>query len=122
LLLLSDEVADAVSEHDVRLVTEAFPDLDYNADGTLMIEAVKQSWDPERVASRALRVAQEGRIDASDGSDLEVNVPTICLHGDAPNAVEVARAVRKRLDAAGVDVVALKRILDQKTSVGSQTR
>lgn len=122
LLLLSDEVADAVREHDVRLVTEAFPDLDYDPDGSLMIEAVKQPWDPERVATRALRVAQEGRIDAKDGSDLEVNVPTICLHGDAPNAVEVARAVRQRLDASGVEVLPLREILDRGASVGSETR
>jgi UPF0271 protein len=112
LLLLTDQVAPAVAEQGVRLVTEAFPDLEYNADGTLVIEPAKRAWDPERVAARALRVALEGRIDARDGSDLEVAAPSVCVHGDAPNAVAVARAVRARLDEAGVRVVPLREIVD----------
>jgi 5-oxoprolinase (ATP-hydrolysing) subunit A len=119
LLLLTDDVADAVGRHGVRLVTEAFPDLDYSPDGSLMIEAVKEAWDPERVAARALRIAREGRIDASDGSDLEVEVHTVCLHGDSPNAVEVARAVRQRLDDSGVQVRPLQEILNTRTQIGS---
>ncbi len=116
LLLLTDDVADAVRQHDVRLVTEAFPDLAYGADGSLRIEAVKQPWDPERVATRALRVARERRIDAEDGSDLEANVPTVCLHGDSPNAVEVARVVRARLDEDGVQVRPLREIVESTTA------
>jgi 5-oxoprolinase (ATP-hydrolysing) subunit A len=122
LLLLNDDVAAAVGEHDVRLVTEAFPDLDYNPDGSLVIEGVKRAWDPERVAARALRVARERRIDASDGSDLAVTAQSICLHGDAPNAVEVARAVRERLDEAGVEVLALRQIVERQSSTGSHAR
>jgi UPF0271 protein len=122
LLLLSEDVAPAVREHGVRLVTEAFPDLDYSPDGSLMIEAVKRAWDPERVATRALRVAREGRIDASDGSDLEVKVQSVCLHGDAPNAVDVARAVRRRLDESGVLIRPLHEIADQHASVASTAR
>jgi UPF0271 protein len=116
LLLLSEDVAPAVRRHGVRLVTEAFPDLDYNRDGTLRIEAVKQAWDPERVATRALRVAHERKIDAEDGSDLSVDVPTICLHGDAPNAVEIARAVKAKLDGAGVAIRSLRHIVEPETA------
>jgi 5-oxoprolinase (ATP-hydrolysing) subunit A len=122
LLLLSDDVAPAVRERDVRLVTEAFPDLDYNPDGSLIIEAVKRAWDPERVAARALRVARDGRIDASDGSELAVTAQSVCLHGDAPNAVEVARTVRERLDDAGVQVLSLREIIERQTSAGSRAR
>jgi 5-oxoprolinase (ATP-hydrolysing) subunit A len=122
LLLLTGDVAPAVRHHGVRLVTEAFPDLDYRADGTLMIEPVKRAWDPERVATRALRVAREGRIDANDGSDLEVRVHSVCLHGDAPNAVDVARAVRERLDEDGVQVRPLQEILGGHTPVGTAER
>jgi 5-oxoprolinase (ATP-hydrolysing) subunit A len=120
LLLLSEDVAPAVGEHSVRLVTEAFPDLDYNPDGSLIIEAVKRAWDPERVAARALRVARDGRIDASDGSELAVTAQSVCLHGDAPNAVEVARTVRKRLDDGGVQVLSLREIIERQTSTASR--
>jgi 5-oxoprolinase (ATP-hydrolysing) subunit A len=122
LMLLSDDVAPAVREHEIRLVTEAFPDLDYNPDGSLLIEAVKRAWDPERVAARALRVARDGRIDARDGSELAVTARSVCLHGDARNAVEVARAVRQRLDDAGVRVLSLREIIERETSAGSHSR
>jgi 5-oxoprolinase (ATP-hydrolysing) subunit A len=119
LLLLSHDVEPAVRQHGVRLATEAFPDLGYSPDGTLMIEGVKQAWDPDRVAARALRVAREGRIDASDGSDLDVRVQSVCLHGDAPNAVDVARAVRQRLDENGVQVRSLREIADPQFSAAA---
>ena len=111
LLLLRDDVGPAVAEHGVRLVTEAFPDLAYEPDGSLIIEAVKQAWDPDEVARRAVRVAAEQRIDARDGTDLPVNAPTICLHGDAPNAPDVARAVNEALESAGVTVTPLTKIV-----------
>lgn len=107
LLLLDDTTAEAVSAHGITLVPEAFVDLEYRPDGRLLIERVKAAWDPLRVADRAVRLVREGVIDAVDGSQLEVRAPTMCLHGDAPNAVEIARAVRERLDAEGIEVAPL---------------
>jgi 5-oxoprolinase (ATP-hydrolysing) subunit A len=107
LILLDASVADAVEAHGVRLVTEAFPDLDYQPDGTLVIERVKAARDPEQVAQRTLRLVREGVIEALDGSLLEVDAPTACIHGDGPNSVEIARTVRERLDANGIEVAPL---------------
>jgi 5-oxoprolinase (ATP-hydrolysing) subunit A len=111
LLALRDDHAAAIERHGVRLVTESFVDLDYDADGNLVIEAVKQAWDPGEVAERAVRVARERKVTKTDGADLEVDSPTICLHGDAPNAVEVARAVKERLDREGIAVRPLAELL-----------
>jgi 5-oxoprolinase (ATP-hydrolysing) subunit A len=111
LLALRDDHAAAVERHGVRLVTESFVDLDYDADGNLIIEAVKQAWDPEKVAERAVRVARERKVAKTDGSDLEVDSPTICLHGDAPNALQVARTVKERLDGEGIAVKPLAELL-----------
>jgi len=111
LVALHDTFAAAVEKHGVRLVTEAFVDLDYDADGNLIIEAVKQAWDPAEVAERALRVARERKVVTKDGSDLPVQAPTICLHGDAPNALEVVRAVKERLEGEGTRVTPLSKIL-----------
>ena len=120
LLLLTEDTTDAVEQHGVRLVTEAFPDLNYHPDGSLIIEAVKEAWDPEKVATRALRVATEQRIDASDGSDLFVSARSVCIHGDSPNAVEVARAVKGRLEEAGIRIVPLREILERDISAGAR--
>ena len=109
LLLLTAEVAPAVEAHGVRLVREAFVDLDYQPNGTLIIEAVKSARDPEQVAERAIRLAYERRIVAVDGTELVIDAPTICIHGDAPNAVEIARTVNQRLHEAGVQIAPLAR-------------
>jgi UPF0271 protein len=111
LLALRDDHAAAVDRHDVRLVTEAFVDLDYDPDGNLLIEAVKLARDPEQVAERAVRVARERKVPTTAGTDLDVEAPTICLHGDAPNALDVARAVKERLDREGIAVTPLAELL-----------
>jgi len=122
LLLLTEQTKEAVEQHAVRLMTEAFPDLNYNPDGSLIIEGVKQAWDPNKVAARALRVAEEGRIDAIDGSELAVAARSVCVHGDSPNAVEVAGAVRRRLDEEGVEVVALREIVERESRREARAR
>jgi 5-oxoprolinase (ATP-hydrolysing) subunit A len=111
-LQLHDDHAAAVEKHGVRLVTESFADLDYDAEGNLIIEAVKQAWDPDKVAERAVRVARERKVAKADGSDLEVDSPTICLHGDAPNALDVVRAVKERLEGEGIAVKPLAELLN----------
>ena len=111
LLALRGDHAAGVEKHGVRLVTESFVDLDYDADGNLIIEAVKQAWDPEKVAERAIRVARARKVEKTDGSDLEVDSPTICLHGDAPNALDVVRTVKERLEGEGIAVRPLRELL-----------
>ena len=50
--------------------------------------------------------ASHQAIPAADGRELPVDVDTICIHGDTPNAVAHARAVREALLAAGVRIEA----------------
>jgi UPF0271 protein len=95
----------------VRVVPEAYCDLAYHPDGYPVVERMKQAWDPEEVARRALRIVLEQRGEAVDGTPLDLDMKTICLHGDAPNSVEVARTVRRRLAEAGVEVVSLRDVV-----------
>jgi 5-oxoprolinase (ATP-hydrolysing) subunit A len=69
LLVLSPEISPAVEAHRVRLVVEAFPDLNDEPNALLIIEPVKQAWAPDRIAERAVRTALHRRIDTTDGSD-----------------------------------------------------
>lgn len=121
LLLLNEATAEAVATHGVRLVTEAFVDLEYHPDGTLVIEAVKRAWDPERVAARTLRLVRERVIDAENGSDLRSDAPTVCIHGDGPNAVEIAATVKRALADAGVRLAPLAETVAAHTAAGGQT-
>ncbi|MEK7837868.1 MAG: LamB/YcsF family protein, partial [candidate division NC10 bacterium] len=98
----------------MRAVPEGYVDLAYQPNGFPVLERAKRAWDPAEVADRALRIVRERRLPAVDGSLLTVEVPTICVHGDAPNALEVARAVRARLAAEGIAVVPLTRMLTEE--------
>lgn len=80
---------------------------------------MKQPWDPQKVAERAVRVARDRKVRTTDGSDLEVDSPTICLHSDAPNALDVARTVRERLDAERIAVKPLAEVLEQRKNASS---
>jgi UPF0271 protein len=45
-------------------------------------------------------------VPAAAGTTLTLAVDTLCLHGDSPNALAMARAVRRALAASGIAVAA----------------
>jgi 5-oxoprolinase (ATP-hydrolysing) subunit A len=111
LLLLNLDTADTVAGQGVRLVAEAFVDLGYDRDGKLVLERVKLATDPELAASRAVSIARQHKVESVDGTELHIDADTICVHGDAPNAVSVARRVKQRLEDSGVAVRPLREVL-----------
>jgi len=56
------------------------------------------------ITARAIRLAQAGEIVAIDGSVLRTEAKSLCIHGDTPGAVAIARAVRTALEGAGIAV------------------
>jgi len=87
-------------------VAEAFADRAYHADGTLVARSEPGAvlTDPSEVAARAVSLATKARVIAIDGSEIEVEARSICIHGDTEGAVELAREVRSALEAASVGV------------------
>ena len=96
-----EEAARAVG---ARYVREAFPDRAYLSDGRLAPRSMEGALirDPKRAAERAVAMVLEGEIEALDGGRVRVQAETLCVHGDNPEAVEIARAVRAALESAGV--------------------
>ncbi len=88
-------------------VDEAFADRGYRPDGTLVPrkEPGALLTDPDRLAERAMRLADSGEIVATDGTVFSTAARSLCVHGDTPGAVELARRVRDALTAAGVRLV-----------------
>ena len=88
------------------VVHEVFADRAYTPQGTLVPRREPGSvlHDPGEVAERCLRMAADGEIVAIDGSVVKVEAGSICVHGDSPGAVAMARAVRARLEGAGIAV------------------
>ena len=88
----------------LRTVAEAFADRAYLPDGTLVPRRDRGAvlHEPEQVADRAASMVTTGQVTAVDGSMIEVEAESICVHGDSPGAVRMAAAVRRRLEAEGV--------------------
>jgi UPF0271 protein len=59
---------------------------------------------PDVIAARAVGFAVEGSVVAITGEQVGVVARSLCVHGDSPDAVAAARAVRDALDVAGVEV------------------
>ncbi|KTS04080.1 5-oxoprolinase subunit PxpA [Microbacterium testaceum] len=106
VLGLPGAIAGAAASAGLPFVHEAFLDRGYTAAGGLVPrgEAGALIDDPARVAERALRLVRDGDVETVDGDRLAVEAASLCLHGDTPSAVAMARAVRAALDAAGVEV------------------
>jgi UPF0271 protein len=107
ILLLPGSVAlAAAGAAGLRGVAEAFADRAYNPDGTLVSrrEPGAVLHDEDAVAANMVRLATEGTIVARDGSTIKTTAESICLHGDTAGAVSMAAAVRRELEAAGVDI------------------
>src|SRR3569833_96725 len=90
----------------VTVVNECFADRAYHPDGTLVSrrEAGAVIEDEHHVAARAGRMAVDGTVEAVDGAEVRVDARSICVHGDTPGAVGLARAVRTMMERAGVRV------------------
>jgi UPF0271 protein len=88
----------------LALAAEAFADRAYMADGSLAPRHLPGAVisDVQRAAEQALGLVLQHKVVALDGTELELRPDTICIHGDEPGAPELARAVRARLEAAGV--------------------
>ncbi len=107
LVLLAGAGSDAAEAAGARVVREAFIDLDYDAEGGLIIERIATPRNPEMVAARAVRLVTEGKLTTVAGNDIEIKASTLCLHGDRPNSSEVARVVQKTLGENGIKMAPL---------------
>ncbi|MDV8147572.1 5-oxoprolinase subunit PxpA [Arthrobacter sp. B10-11] len=85
---------------------EAFADRGYLPDGSLLPRTADGALleDPREIAERAVRLAVHGEVEAVDGTVVRLQPHSICVHGDTPGSVETAAAIRKALEAAGVEL------------------
>ncbi len=104
--LPGSELLRQAGEAGLHCVAEAFADRAYTPQGHLVSRREQGAvlHDPQVIAQRMARLVTQGRLTAIDGSDLTMRADSICTHGDSPDAVELARAVRAALSAAGVSI------------------
>lgn len=90
----------------LRVLHEVFADRTYQADGRLTPRSRPDAMihDEATAVAQVLRMVREGRVTATDGSEVLIRADTVCLHGDTANAVGFARSVVAALTAAGVAI------------------
>ncbi len=85
-------------------ITEAFADRGYDSAGRLVSRRHEGAVisDPKAVVARCLRLVTQGLVTAVDGTQVPVSAASLCLHGDTPGALRLARRIRDALGQAGV--------------------
>lgn len=90
----------------LTVVAEAFADRGYTPQGALVSRREKGAvlHDEALIAERMLTLVRDGVIEAVDGSLVRVQADSICVHGDSPGAVAIARRLRQRFTQEGVKI------------------
>lgn len=96
-----------------RAAAEAFVERRYEADGSLRARRHADALihAPEEAARQALEIVERGRVIAWDGTAVPLAADTLCIHGDSPRALEIARAVREALERSGARVAPLRPVV-----------
>ncbi len=105
--LSGSKMAEIGSKNELRMAREAFADRAYHRDGSLVSRKRGGSviHDPGRVSERVIRMVQEGKVQSIEGDVIDLEVDSICVHGDTPGAVQLAQMIRGNLEGAGITVL-----------------
>lgn len=104
--LPNSELAAAAEANELRVAREVFADRNYMPDGSLVSRARPDALlhDPTEAAARVLRMLHERVVRSVDGTDVPLDVDTVCVHGDSPGAVAFARRLRETLQREGIEL------------------
>jgi len=100
-------------KHGVRVARECYADRAVTPEGSLVPRSQPGAvvHDPETVVERSLKLATEGKVIAIDGTEIDFSADSICLHGDTAGAVELAGEVRGSLEAGGVAITPMDKLV-----------
>jgi UPF0271 protein len=93
----------------LKTASEVFADRTYRRDGSLTPRSQPDAMigDLQAAIAQVEGMVLRGEVRATDGSVVEVEADTLCIHGDEPNAVAFAREIRAALQRLGVSVTAV---------------
>ena len=113
LALAGSRWTEVAEDAGLRVAREIFADRALNADGTLVSRSLPGAviHDTNAVVDRSLRMVTEGKAIAVTGEVVDVRADSLCLHGDTPGAVELARALKEALAEEDVEIVPLSELV-----------
>ncbi|MBB5045667.1 UPF0271 protein [Rhodopseudomonas rhenobacensis] len=106
VVLANSRLVKAGEAAGLPLAHEVFADRAYEDDATLVSRKKPGAvlHDPSKIAERVVRMVEDGAVVSVTGKLIKMRTDTVCIHGDTPGAVEIARGVRQALKAAGIAV------------------
>ena len=113
VVLAGSQWESIAKKHGVRVARECYADRAVTPEGSLVPRSQPGAvvHDPETVVERSLKLATEGKVIAIDGTEIDFSADSICLHGDTAGAVELAGAVRGSLEAGGVTITPMDKLV-----------
>jgi 5-oxoprolinase (ATP-hydrolysing) subunit A len=107
--LAGSEMEKAARTLGLRLAREGFADRQYENDGNLTPRSVPGSVykDPSTALAQCRSMVLDGVVVSRHGQRVPLTIETICVHGDEPTAVSLAREVRQGLVASGCRIVTI---------------
>jgi UPF0271 protein len=97
-----------------RIALEAFPDRAYTDTGELLPRkqpgAVLK--DPDEIAARAVRMVREKGIESVNGHWIDLDIDTLCIHGDNPESIEAAKKMIVRFKQENIRISPLSELVD----------
>jgi UPF0271 protein len=106
----------AAARAGLPMAREIYADRAYAANGNLVSRKLPGAviHDMEAAAARVLRMVEAQAVETVEGERLKVRIDTICVHGDTPGAVAMARRVRAALISAGVEPAPMAEVISAR--------
>ena len=105
LMGLAGSVAEEIcKKRKIKFIAEAFADRKYETNGTLMSRSKTGSviHDPEQAAKQVLSIVLEKCVYTDDGTAVEINAQSICIHGDNPSVLDILKKIEEQLKANNI--------------------
>jgi len=104
--LSNQNLVKAGKEAGLQVVHEVFADRAYEADGTLVSRKKKGAviTDTKTSVNRVVRMVKEGKVESINGTDIDIQADSICVHGDGDKALEFVQEIRRGLAEEGIEI------------------
>jgi UPF0271 protein len=111
VVLANSRLVQAGEAANLPMAHEVFADRAYEDDGSLVSRRKPGAvlHDASEIAQRVLRMVQDGAVVSISGKVIKMRTDTVCIHGDTPGVVNIARGVRQVLKDGGIEVVPFKK-------------
>ena len=106
MALVKTKQQEAVENLQAKWVGEVFADRSYNDDATLVDRSIPGAIisDPKIAGARVAKMVESGAIITQSGKEIKTRIDTVCLHGDTPEAVNIAKAIKDALEESGINI------------------